>query len=415
NEVPSSDHLMNLSVAGSSTILCPHTKPLALTSTPSSNQWMSAEDEKARLRYLEAKRAVDKHTALQDEQFASTSSGGDYGGASYGSSSSYFAGNQSSSQSYASPPVTGTSTSDYAPSSVPPRSDALSPSAFSSSHVGQSSISMATTPTPPPPSDLPAFEPSFGYTHATDLPEKEKMRLAYEARDVSVSPQAPPDYAVPPPGPYPGEPPQFGTQTTGAAPPQPLSAAEEKARLRAQYALEQVSASQNAGASSSAYNPPPSFEPALSADGTRTLTAAEEKARLQALQAADKPVSATPPLPPPRIKSPPLSGPPSAVSEVNRGPPLSYTPSISASMTSDDYLQRDPSITQGKQRAVTPSTETMPGGSPPPLAPRPPKEYIQQTKDQDARVRRMTQEAMNIGFSMPDGGNNRDSVPWQMS
>jgi hypothetical protein len=267
-------------------------------------------------------------------------------------------------------------------------------------------------PTPPPPSsDPPPFQASLGYTHATDLPEKEKMRLAYAAQDAQPS-QGLPDYTAPPSDPPPPE-----VYTNGSSSDRILSAAEEKARLRAQYASEETSAGGSSSmGSSSAFSRPPA-EPPTSADGTRKLTAAEEKALLQAQYAAERPISAVPPMPPPRVKSPTISGTP----DISRPPTTipsvtSYLSTPSISPTSDDYLQRDPSISQGKQRAsnpgIAPVMQTPP--VPPPLAPRPPKEYIQQTKEEDAKIRRMTQDTMNLSSIVVESPRNSQMPPWQI-
>lgn len=156
----------------------------------------------------------------------------------------------------------------------------------------------------------------------------------------------------------------------------------------------------------------------MSADGSRNLTAAEEKARLLALQNAARPLSSVAPAPPPpRIKSPPPSAPLSAISEHSKSgvPDYIRTPTISmttgSSSSSDINMRRDPSISQGKQRV--PSNEVPPPfvapPPPPPLAPRPPVEYIQQTKEEDMKIRRMTQEAVNQTVY---GEKSAEGAPW---
>lgn len=442
--------------------------------------WLSAEDEKARLRYLDAKRAVEQHTAFQDDDYGAGSSSYDHGGPSgyAGGSSSQSAGGYYS--GYTSPPPNASirndtsgymspppgnppswNTSSPAPPPVvvdPPRQHAtFSPPPMAPKHLSayQSAIAppplnLSSTPTPPPPSsEPPPFSPSLGYTHATDIPEKEKMRLAFAARDQAAAPSPangdlpPPDYGGPPPGNppsvngYDSPPPIDGG---GMYSSQPLTAAEEKARLKAQWAAEDTTgspiaagSSSEAGAGSSIYSRPPP-EPPLYVEGTRNLTAAEEKARLQALYAAERPISTVPPAPPPRVKSPPLSTTPmSAISE--RPPPSSYISSSSISSDSD-YLRRDPSITQGKQRAhlqhmqgnvinqspivsSSPSAMNATDGSavagvppiPPPLAPRPPKEYIERTKEEDLKIRRMTGDTSHF-HSFTLDGDAENKPPW---
>ena len=90
------------------------------------------------------------------------------------------------------------------------------------------------------------------------------------------------------------------------------------------------------------------------------------------------------------------------------GEPLNLAPSRRSWPSSvSDIAPRDPSISAGKQRA--PTNTNLPAASglgralsmtapfavppaPPPLAPRPPKEYIQQTQEEDAKIRRLTSD-----------------------
>ncbi|KAG8783971.1 hypothetical protein FRC20_011952 [Serendipita sp. 405] len=372
--------------------------PPSVTPSRSNGGWMTAEDEKARLRYLEAKRAVERHTALQEEDYGSSSSALDNG--AYMGSNGY--------SGYASHSPSNDASWNVPPSGPPPPNGMSTP---------LMSIPAAITP-PPPSSDPPAFEPSYGYTHATDIPEKEKLRLAQEARDAEAAVQNGYNHTAAGtdiPG-YDEPPPSIPDYSSGGSP-LPLSAADEKARLREQYASEEnigASGSRAAAASSSSNA---RAEPSMSADGGRMLTVAEERARLKALQAADRPISSVAPLPPPRIKSPPPSAPHSAASDFSKtAASSSYISSPAVSISSDDHLKRDPSIAQGKQRALTPSNASTNGAfvappPPPPLAPRPPKEYILQTKEQDAKIRRMTQETINLAaYGLNDGAAG---PPWK--
>lgn len=378
------------------------TPPPAVTPPRNGNNWLSAEDEKARLRYMDAKRAVDRHVAAQEDDFGA---GGSGGGQYDASSSSLYPG-------YASPPPT-----NHQPWSMPP----LSPP------MNNAPPSIARTPTP---SEPPAFEPSFGYTHATDIPEKEKARLAFEQQESGASSNGPPDYTMPPADPPPNDvvPSYGGFSPTAMTQDSILSATEEKARLRAQFAAQDaLNAGSGSGsgsgsaASPSAVYSRPSPAPPMAADGSRTLSAAEEKARIMMLQAAERPISSTAPLPPPRIKSPPPSAPLSAMSEPNRSvasdysrpPTVSLMSSSSASPANDGHLGRDPSISQGKQRA--PSSEikqpfVVP--PPPPLMPRPPVEYIEKTKEEDMKIRRMTQDTTNMTVYGEKPGGENGNAPW---
>lgn len=382
---------------------------------PPSNggQWLSAEDEKARLRYLEAKRAVDRHIAQQDEEYGAGSS-------SSGAQFSNVVG--SSAHSGLGSPAPSTQPSWSMPPSSPPpfippavtANGTLSPAGYGSVPI---TPPMSMNPTPPPPTgDPPPFEPSFGYSHANDLPEKEKMRLAYAVQDASASSQGPPDYTAPPPGSPPAG------NSTNESVNKVLTAAEEKARLRAQYAADDAvvagsssSIAASASASSSSYARPPP-EPPMSADGSRKLTAAEEKALLKAQYAAERPISRTPPAPPPRVKSPPISPSPDTNRSPTTVPIASY---LSPSSTgSDDYLRRDPSISQGKQKASDLLQSRIPGTTPPPpppLAPRPPKEYIDQTRAEDAKIRRMTQDVTSISELDSNSASSTQIPPLQIN
>jgi hypothetical protein len=137
----------------------------------------------------------------------------------------------------------------------------------------------------------------------------------------------------------------------------------------------------------------------------RPLTAVEEKALLRARMAAEQPAGASPPAPPPRHKSPPPA---------SGSPRLPYLTHQSTGSSASDITPRDPAISAGKQRVAlntnlpklgglgrVPSTSVTPQPTisqivappaPPPLAPRPPKEYIQQTQEEDAKIRRLTSD-----------------------
>jgi len=351
-------HISEYSTTGSGTSSGSHPPP----PVASASAYPTAEEEKARLRYEEARKAVEVHQATM-------------GGSS---SSGYDAGWEPSP-----PPL---------PYGSPPPSQAyVSPQGVTNGLQLARQPSLRTPASPPP------FSPhTMGYSAESDLPEKEKIKLAFARRDAMLEQQTseppPPDYGGPPAG----EPPMA---FDSAPPPSssfiPLTAAEEKARLRAQYEAEEAVGRPGAGGSS--MRSPPS-EPPSYAGETRPLTAAEEKALLQARMAAEQPSGASPPAPPPRLRSPaPASASP-------RPPYLTYQTTGSSV---SDIAPRDPSISAGKQRA--PTNTNLPAGSglgralsmtapfavppaPPPLAPRPPKEYIQQTQEEDAKIRRLTSD-----------------------
>ncbi|CAE6363547.1 unnamed protein product [Rhizoctonia solani] len=218
--------------------------------------------------------------------------------------------------------------------------------------AGASHLSPTSPPAGPPPSSPPppAFSPSppSGYgTSAHD--EKERMRLMYAEQDAAVrtSERRATDESgkraalpVPPPAPN-GAPPPFAGGFINPATFKPLSAAEEKARLRAQYEAE---ASGAAVGGSSDEPPPPEY--GLPPSRQATITS-------------------------PPVRSATLT--PSSFSD--GGSNIGAT------------IQRDPSISWGKRRATqTPApveeeTRSMfvPPPPPPPLLPKPPASYIQET------------------------------------
>ena len=327
----------------------------------------SAEEEKAKLRYEEAKKAVDRHQATMD------------GSPSDGYNASWES--PPSAQLYSSPP----------PAQV-----------YASPQGVTNGLQLARQPSLSPGSPPPFTPPVMGYPAESDLPEKERIRLAFARRDAMLGQQQIGGASEPPPPDYGGPPSGAPPSAFGSPPPPaslvPLTAAEEKARLRAQYAAEEAADGSGVGGSGMR-SPPP--EPPTYAGETRPLTAAEEKALLQARLAAEQPVGAGPPAPPPRLKSPPPSGSP-------RPPYLTYQ---STGSSVSDITPRDPSISAGKKKAASSTNLPTLGGlgrapsktappplpmvvpaTPPPLAPRPPKEYIQQTQEEDAKIRRLTSD-----------------------
>ncbi|CAE6465521.1 unnamed protein product [Rhizoctonia solani] len=207
-----------------------------------------------------------------------------------------------------------------------------------------------TSPAPPAFSPI-EIKPSYS-TSAQD--EKERMRLMYAEQDAAVRTherQTTNDSGkrsalpVPPPAPN-GLPPPFAGGFVNPSTMKPLSAAEEKARLRAQYEAE---VNGSAGAGSSFEPPPPDYG-----------------------------------LPPSRqatITSPPL-----------RNATLTPSSFSDGGSSVGATLGRDPSISWGKRRAThtpAPEEQSSPPSSfvapppPPPLLPKPPASYIQETLEAD--------------------------------
>ncbi|CAE6448670.1 unnamed protein product [Rhizoctonia solani] len=211
-----------------------------------------------------------------------------------------------------------------------------------------------TTPppaSPPPPAFSPLeIKPSYS-TSAQD--EKERMRLMYAEQDAAVRTherQTTDDSGkraalpLPPPAPN-GLPPPFAGGFVNPSTMKPLSAAEEKARLRAQYEAEMNG---NAGSGSSFEPPPPDYGVSPSRQAT--------------------------------ITSPP-----------KRNATLTPSSFSDGGSTVGATLGRDPSISWGKRRAThTPAPEEqsspssfVPPPPPPPLLPKPPASYIQETLEAD--------------------------------
>lgn len=375
---PQYTHVSEYSTSGSGTSSGSHPPP----PVASASAFPSAEEEKTRLRYEEAKRAVERHQATIGEP----------------SSSGYDASWEPS------PPAQ-------------PYSSSPSTQGYASPQGVTNGLQLARQPSIRTPGSPPPFSPPImGYSAASDLPEKEKIKLAFARRDAMLEQQ---QASEPPPPDYGGSPRGEPLATFSSPPPPPsasfipLSAAEEKARLKAQYEAEETV---DAAGGSGMRSPPP--EPPSYAGDTRPLTAVEERALLQARMAAEQPVGVSPPAPPPRLKSPaPASGSP-------RPPYLAHQ---STGSSASDIAPRDPSISAGKQRAasnthlpslgglgrvpsvtVTPQPTALPKmvpPPPPPLAPRPPKEYIQQTQEEDAKIRRLTSDP--AAFSEVTRGEQR--------
>ena len=256
----------------------------------------------------------------------------------------------------------------------------------------------------PPLNDLPPpFEAGPPMTAPQQLSEKERLRRAYEAQDAAAlsrqtstattvrsqgspvqSRQTP--SAAPPPASYDASPPPF------SGGPAYSSAAAEKELLRRRFEAQDAVVNRAPGpvapqtpprngsllassttparsgslvSSSSFRSRPTPLPPIADGNGHRVLSAAEEKAMLRAkFEAQDSASSGE--TPPPMYLNGYVSALASASSTVTSGAP----PSISSS---------------GLSYTSSPRL-----GSPPPLLPRPPQEYIKETQEEDARVSRMT-------------------------
>lgn len=249
------------------------------------------------------------------------------------------------------------------------------------------------SPPPPPPEARPL--------NARE--EKERMRQLYEAQDsaarqpngttVNGAPLAPPPHSLlngstspasrsPAPTPTPPAPSNS----------QPLTAAQEKAMLRARYAAEDAAQNgsgppplppppRSATASSLPPLPPPPVDmhqsppppdfsssdremplPPSFPSATKRLTAAEEKAQLRAKYAAEDTGDSNASSPPSSYFSRPPLPTPNGHAHGNHG-------GDDDGDGKPEYLRRDPTISRGKRRA----TDDIP--PPPPLPQKPPTEY----------------------------------------
>ncbi|KAI0056427.1 hypothetical protein BV25DRAFT_1909846 [Artomyces pyxidatus] len=217
------------------------------------------------------------------------------------------------------------------------------PDGGSSSYGAPDGAHMPVPEHVPTPDDLPPpWVPSADFPQVQPMSEKERYRLAYEAREAAAARATTPPMPDSPPVDY-----YSATSSPAAGPPPawhptpPPGHASLPSHIRAR-------------------SPPatPTNGPA------RPLTAAEEKAMLKAKYAAESQPQAQP--------EPPSSPPPFG----------SYS-----------------TASQHSQPPVTPPP-------PPPLMPRPPVEYIQETREEDARLRDLDDGALEPPHGMLDLGGD---------
>ncbi|KAI0093988.1 hypothetical protein BDY19DRAFT_290007 [Irpex rosettiformis] len=329
----------------------PSTNSSALSSPPptakrTNASYMTADEEKAALRrYYDAKAAVSR------------------------------------TQGSAYDPIPEASNSSPAPTSIssPAPAPAASPISYNALYPNTNSPKPVNTPPPPGPGELPpAFSPGTD-GQPQYLSEKEKLRRAYEERDAAAlaarSPSPPtfngptptngPLFGSAPPDYVPSPPPFAQTQLNGVA-----NALSEKEILRRRF--EQQDAAALAARPPPPTTPPRSVDghggralptpraqptPPGSAHGARVLSAAEEKARLRAMYEAEEREAS--------MGSAPPASPPGYVNGANRLNGANVTRNGSVSSVGLDYSRIPP---------------------PPPLAPRPPKEYIHETQEEDQKI-----------------------------
>ena len=207
-----------------------------------------------------------------------------------------------------------------------------------------------------------------------------------------------PSYAQPPPisdSPPPNMAP--GYEDLG----RPLNAVEEKARLRAQYEAEERANQAELDQSRGAGPPPPSFDTTPSQQMPYPTQQQQSQQQWQPAPPPNAPNGTISPqyqVPNPQgYFTQPNGAPPSPMPSQYAQQPNNYAgygyPTDPPAEQYPDYaggygngnsngssaLSRDPTISQGKRRAVEAEEEFIPP-PPPPLAPRPPAHYIQETQ-----------------------------------
>lgn len=207
----------------------------------------------------------------------------------------------------------------------------------------------------PPPFEAAASSSSSGFESA--LQEKARMRRAMEASQ----PHSPPPPSIDEAPAY-GSPPPFASGAPSAAAALYASALSEKEILRRKFEAQDAEAMASGSGSGPAPDTPPRSmssstrhsstrpTPTPPSSGSRIMTAAEEKALLKAKYAMEDHANGS-------------------------------SPSIASS-----------------------SSSSVP--APPPLMPRPPAEYIQETQEEDARVSRMVREDGTLALD-----NDEDALP----
>jgi hypothetical protein len=279
---------------------------------------------------------------------------------------------------------------DYA-QAEPISYDALYPSNNPNSGMTSQPSNLDRPPSfPTGPDDPPAF--TSGSQHPI-LSEKERLRRHYEAQDaVSNSVASPPPTSIPTPvympspqlsqavSPYPQHIPTTPPETNSPpppinSPPAPMNALAEKEMLRKRYETEDAARqvqnrSGRTPSRSGSALPPIPRSPTSQANSTgRPLTATEEKAQLASRYASNPPAS------------PPSPGRPLTAAEEKA--------QLKAQYEARDQVVSPPVQPQQIQTPASAfnnvnQNNTLP--TPPPLKPRPPVDYINQTKEEDARA-----------------------------
>lgn len=300
----------------------------------------TAEEEKAAFRYYEAKRAVERHQQF-DDYMQSSVPGDDpiaYDALYPGASTSQGPSGSSQARNFV-PSSSSPSRSNFQSNDHP-----VIPGHRSNGSLHDGNDSFLPTVTPPESPQMPpsATSPS---EFISAMSEKERLRQKYAAEDaVAGGPPSPPPRTMTgdsPPG-YGGPPAPRAQPLPPVSDPglRPLTAAEEKARLKAQFEAEDAAASSSGAGPSAApsYSPPP----------------------------------ASSPLPPSFSRSHSLSFNSSNKSDIGRTSSVAYGKRASVAPTLVEHNE--------------PREEFVPPPLPPPLPAKPPVEYIQETQEEDARI-----------------------------
>ena len=302
---------------GTSVTTAPVSPPAS--QTPKSSRHLTAAEEKEMLRrYHDATRAVQRHHE-----------------ANFGSSEGVMSSTSSSlpHDANAGPYTGGPDSSDPAPDELPP-----------------------------------PWVPSPEFSQLEAMSEKERYRIAYEARERAAAEQ---QSASPPPSANPAtSPPADYYTATGTLPPGVNgSGATTDGGLPPPWQPTPPSTQSGLPPHLRARSPP--LPPNPTQPGVkRVLSAAEEKALLKAKYEAEEQLAASPPLPVTPRRQHEYSSPP-------RTPP---TPGLlSSPIRSELPISRD-------QRQVVTTPELPTPRTPPPLLPRPPSSYIRETAEEDARL-----------------------------
>ena len=225
-------------------------------------------------------------------------------------------------------------------------------------------------PSGPAPDELPPpWVPSPEFSQTQDMSEKERYRIAFEARERAAAAAGQQSVAPPPPASPTTSPPADYYTTTGTHHPGvngsgPLGATADGGLPPPWHPTPPVGQSGLPPHLRSRSPPvPPSNPPQPGLP--HMLSAAEEKALLKAKYEAEE-------------QSVPLPVSPHGQQECHSSPRATPSPGKPSPTRTEPSLLRD-------QRQVAAPTSTPPL-TPPPLLPRPPASYIQETAEEDARL-----------------------------